>query len=87
MRSIQRLKLPVGMSFLPSLERAAAARCCTDCQSDQVRRSRTRGIVESLLAVLLIRPYRCEACDCRFFRLSIRHKPKATRASKENQCQ
>jgi predicted Zn-ribbon and HTH transcriptional regulator len=82
MRSIQRSRLPLGMSFLPSLERAAASRWCPDCQSDQVRRSRMRGIVESLLAMLLIRPYRCEECDYRFSRWSIRHKPNATRTAR-----
>jgi predicted Zn-ribbon and HTH transcriptional regulator len=81
-RSIQRSKLPAGMSSVPSLERAAVSIWCPGCQSDQIRRSKTRGIVESILAFLLIRPYRCEECDYRFFRWSIRHKPKATQPAR-----
>jgi hypothetical protein len=78
MKSIQSSRLRARMSFAPSLERAAVSIWCPDCQNAQVRRSKTRGIVESLLALLLIRPYRCQECDCRFFRWSILHKPKAT---------
>jgi predicted Zn-ribbon and HTH transcriptional regulator len=74
MGSIQRAKLPAGLSHLPPLERAAVSIWCPECQSDQIRRSRMRGIVESLLAFLLIRPYQCEECDYRFFRWSVRYK-------------
>jgi hypothetical protein len=63
MRSIQRLRLTAGSSFLPLLEKAEVSIWCPDCRSDQIHRSRTRGIIESLLAILLIRPYRCEECD------------------------
>src|SRR6267378_3885165 len=66
MGSIQRAKLPAGLSHLPPLERAAVSIWCPECQSDQIRRSRMRGIGESLLAFLLIRPYQCEECDYRF---------------------
>jgi hypothetical protein len=84
MGSIRKSRLAVEFSFLPSLKNAAASVWCPDCQSAQVRRSRTRGIVESLLAGLLIRPYRCEECDCRFFRWSTLHKPKATRRTRRS---
>jgi hypothetical protein len=42
---------------------------CPDSQSDLAHKSRTRGIVEFLLVLLRIRPYRCEHGDCRFFPL------------------
>ena len=81
MRSIQRSRL-TALSSLPLLEKAAVSIWCPDCQSDQIRRSRTRGTVESLLAILLIRPYRCEECDYRFFCWSIQSKSKATRPAR-----
>lgn len=52
MGSIRRSVLPVELSFLPSLKNAAVSIWCHDCRGDQVRRSRTRGIVEHLLARL-----------------------------------
>ena len=70
------------MSFAPSLKKPPVATGCPACQSDQIRRSKTRGIVESILAFLMIRPYRCEECDYRFFRWSIRHKRKATQPAR-----
>lgn len=78
MESIPRSRLNADMPFLPSLKRAMVSISCPDCQSDVIRRSRTRGIAESLLAYLRIRPYRCEECDHRFFHWSLQHKPKAT---------
>lgn len=78
MESIRRSRLSVEFSFLPPLKSAVESIECPDCRSDQIRRSRTRGIVDSFLARLLIRPYRCQECDCRFFRWSIRHRRKAT---------
>jgi hypothetical protein len=60
------------------MQRAPASVWCPACQCGRTRRSRTRGTGESLLAFLLIRPYRCEECFHRFFRWSIRHKPTAT---------
>src|ERR1700686_4099745 len=82
MRYLHRSGLPAGFSFSPILERAGASICCPDCQSDQIRRSKTRGSVESLLAFLRMRPYRCEECNYRFFRWSIRTKPKATKPAR-----
>jgi hypothetical protein len=44
---------------------------CPECQSHRIRRSRRRGVLESrILAALFIRPFRCLACDRRFFRWS-----------------
>src|ERR1700724_1326486 len=82
MRSIQRSRLTAGLSSLPLLEKAAVSIWCPDCQSDQIRRSRTRGTVESLLVILQIRPYRCQERDYRFFYRSIRSKSKATRPAR-----
>ena len=73
---IQSARLPAGFSHLPPVERTAVSIWCPECQSDQIRRSTMRGIVESLLAFLLIRPYQCEECGYRFFRWSIRYKAK-----------
>src|SRR5271170_8254930 len=82
MRYFQKSGLPAGFSISPSLERSGAWICCPDCQCDQIRRSKTKGSVESLMAFLRIRPYRCEECDYRFFRWSIRSKPEATKPAR-----
>src|SRR5580692_10268004 len=84
MESTRKSKLEIELSFLPSLKSAAESIWCPACQSDQVRRARTGGIAEPFLAKLLIRPYRCEECDFRFFRWSTRHKPKATRPARRS---
>ena len=48
---------------------------CPNCQGQMTHRSRTRGIVESvLLAAILVRPFRCEKCDSRFLRWSFNEK-------------
>jgi hypothetical protein len=80
MRSIQRSRMPADTPFLPSRKKDKVSISCPDCQSNLTHESRTRGIVESLLVFLRIRPYRCEQCDYRFFRWSVQHKPKATRS-------
>jgi hypothetical protein len=41
-------------------------RRCHGCGSTHVRRSAPRGL-EILMALLLIRPYRCLECDCRYY--------------------
>jgi len=44
---------------------------CPECNSGRVHRSKPKGAMESyVLPVVAIRPYRCEVCDCRFFRFS-----------------
>jgi|HubBroStandDraft_6_1064221.scaffolds.fasta_scaffold245818_3 predicted Zn-ribbon and HTH transcriptional regulator len=44
---------------------------CPECNGDHVHRSKPKGVLESyLLPILFIRPYRCDACDFRFFRFS-----------------
>jgi hypothetical protein len=82
MRSPRRFGLPAEFSLLPSLKKAAESIWCPDCQSHQIRRSRTRGIIKFLLASLRIRPYRCKECDYRFFRWSLPHQPKSTRLAR-----
>jgi hypothetical protein len=56
MTLIQGSRLPSDVSFLPSLKTAAVPISCLGCQSDLIHRSKTKGIVESLLAFLRIRP-------------------------------
>jgi hypothetical protein len=49
---------------------------CPNCRSSLFHRSRPKGIVETfLLPLIFMRPFRCEACDERFFRYSISEKP------------
>jgi hypothetical protein len=87
MRSIQRSRLPADTTFLPSLKKGRVSISCPDCQSDLTHKSRATGIVEFLLVFLWIRPYRCEECDCRFFRWSVPYKPKATRSPRTTNAQ
>jgi hypothetical protein len=68
-----------GASFLFSFERVPVSICCPRCQSDQIHRSRTRGILEHLLTIIFVRPYRCEDCDLRFFRCSMSDKTRPVR--------
>ena len=43
-------------------------RCCPHCYSLSVRRSRPQSLAEGvLLALVLLRPYRCEKCKRRFY--------------------
>ena len=56
--------------------------CCPNCESARIHQSRRKGIVEKLiLALLLVRPFRCEVCDQRFFRWSLAASPKGSRAA------
>jgi hypothetical protein len=80
LRPIQRSRLSADVSFLPSLKKGKVRISCPDCQSGRIHRSRSRGIVESLLVFLRIRPYRCKECDYRFFRWWAHHEPKASRS-------
>jgi hypothetical protein len=43
---------------------------CPNCASSAIRKSRRKGLLERILyATVFITPYRCEACDERYFRL------------------
>jgi DNA-directed RNA polymerase subunit RPC12/RpoP len=45
-----------------------SAKECPYCESERVRRSRRSGALEkSLGRILFLYPYRCEACDGRYF--------------------
>jgi predicted Zn-ribbon and HTH transcriptional regulator len=45
---------------------------CPVCQSQSVRRSRRRRVVErTLLSAICFRPFRCMDCSARFFRWSL----------------
>jgi transposase-like protein len=79
MSSIQSSRLSADVSSLPSSKKGKVSISCPFCQSNLIHRSRTRGILESLLVFLRIRPYRCDECDRRFFLRRVQHKSKATR--------
>jgi len=45
---------------------------CPQCSSERIHKSRRFGIIErKILAFILVRPFRCENCDFRFFRWSL----------------
>jgi len=53
---------------------------CPLCHSKRIHRSKRKGILEQgILAVLFVRPFRCERCDYRFFRWSLAANPNASR--------
>ena len=55
---------------------------CPHCRSVRIHLSRRKGIFEwSILAAILIRPFRCERCDLRFFRWSFTANPNASRSA------
>ena len=44
---------------------------CPECGSKRIHPSRRRGLLEKgILASIFLRPFRCQHCDIRFFRLS-----------------
>jgi hypothetical protein len=55
---------------------------CPHCQSVRIHLSRRKGIFEwRILAAFFIRPFRCERCDCRFFRWSVAANPNSSRST------
>jgi len=53
---------------------------CPLCHSKRIHRSRRKGIIEqTILAMIWVRPFRCERCDYRFFRWSHSENPHASR--------
>lgn len=40
---------------------------CPYCGSKAIRRSKRRGMVESSLSLIWVRPFRCKDCDQRFY--------------------
>jgi hypothetical protein len=45
-----------------------SGRRCPHCDSRNTRPSRLATLLESLLGLLLVFPYRCRACSARFWR-------------------
>jgi predicted Zn-ribbon and HTH transcriptional regulator len=55
---------------------------CPLCRSKRIHQSKRKGIIEQvILAMILVRPYRCEKCDYRFFRRSLSEDRNASRAA------
>ena len=73
---------PDWVVFSALLERHAVSIRCPCCQSHQFYRSRTKGILESVMSRIFVRPYRCVDCDCRFFRWSLRAKSASVRVTR-----
>ena len=60
--------LPIGSPGYPNAPKNGVRRTCPHCGSDEVYRSRARGIIERhVVRVLRFFPYRCFACDRRFY--------------------
>jgi hypothetical protein len=52
---------------------------CPKCLSSNIRRSKRRGLLESVVStVTRVRPYRCLSCDSRFFRRAVAHEERAS---------
>jgi predicted Zn-ribbon and HTH transcriptional regulator len=52
---------------------------CPLCHSERIHRSKRKGMMKrSLLAMIFVRPFRCERCDFRFFRWLFTAKPNAS---------
>lgn len=61
---------------LPRQRKVNMRICCPNCESQLTHRSRKKGIFEYLLsAMIFVHPFRCEKCDSRFSRWSLREKP------------
>jgi predicted Zn-ribbon and HTH transcriptional regulator len=54
---------------------------CPQCTSERIHQSRRKGIFEGILAMMLVRPFRCERCALRFFRWSFTSNPNSSRAA------
>ena len=53
---------------------------CPLCDNKRIHRSKCKGIIEQgILAMIFVRPFRCERCDYRFFRRSLSANPNASR--------
>jgi len=62
--------------------RSFAMMTCPLCRSGCIHQSRRKGIFEkTILAMIFVRPFRCERCDSRFFRWSFSTNPNAPRAA------
>ena len=56
---------------------------CPRCESDQIRRSKRRGLLERVpLTLIFVRPFRCRECRHRFFGCSLGRKREGLGAPK-----
>jgi hypothetical protein len=57
--------------------------CCSNCDSTRIHLSRRKGFLEKvILAMIFVRPFRCEECDDRFFRWRFSTNPNASPSDK-----
>lgn len=55
---------------------------CPLCHSKRIHRSQRKGIIEHvILAMIFVRPFRCERCDFRFFRCSLTANHNSSRSA------
>jgi hypothetical protein len=58
--------------------------CCPNCDSARIHLSRRKGFLEKgILAMIFVRPFRCEVCDVRFFRWCFSTNPNASPVTRE----
>ena len=67
-----------GLVCLP-IRRSIVLVNCPQCTSQRIHQSRRRGIMERILSMMFVRPFRCEGCDLRFFRWSFTANPNSSR--------
>jgi DNA-directed RNA polymerase subunit RPC12/RpoP len=58
---------------------------CPECGSKRIHLSRRKGFLEKgILAAVFLRPFRCQRCDIRFFRLSFASHGSSNRTATTN---
>jgi hypothetical protein len=68
--TIHRWNLPCWSAFTYPFCRAPRGEkllLCPACHSDSPRRSRRKGLMDYLVGITLLRPWRCRVCDHRFY--------------------
>jgi transposase-like protein len=56
---------------------------CPHCYSTDIHRSHRRNVTEQLLSALFLFPYRCQACQSRFYLLSMRRTDRKRQGSSQ----